>query len=253
MRRYLEFVGEVGLFALRAARRTVVPPFELRMTLRQIELTGWESLSLILSSGFALGLVLAFHTGTTLSQFGARGLLPSVESLGFFGEIGPLATGLLVAGRVGARIGAELADMRASEQIDAIEVLSMDSFKALVVPRIIACVVALPLLTVFMDVAGIAGGYVAEHVSSGISMQLYLSRALHGVSWATFIPPTVKTVVFGAIIGLISSYLGYTTNDGAAGVGRAATNSVVISSLAIILVDVVLVKFIFFLFPETAI
>ncbi len=253
MRRYLDFVGNLGLFALRAARRSVVRPFEVRMILRQIELTGWESLSLVLSSGFALGLVLALHTRTTLSQFGAAALLPSVESLGFFSEIGPLVAGLLLAGRVGARIGAELADMRASEQIDAIEVLSMDSFKLQVIPRIIACIVALPLLTVLIDGAGIAGGYVAEHMSSGISMQLYLSRAFHRVSWATFIPPTLKTAIFGGVIGLISSYLGYTTNEGASGVGRAATNSVVISSLAIILIDVVLVKFIFFLFPETAI
>jgi len=130
-----------------------------------------------------MGVVLALHTRTTLSQFGAGGLLPGVDSLGFFGEIGPLVAGLLVAGRVGARIGAELADMRASEQIDAIEVLSMDSFKLLVIPRIIACLVALPFLTIFMHVAGIAGGYVPEHVSSGISMQLYLSRAFQRVEF----------------------------------------------------------------------
>jgi len=123
----------------------------------------------------------------------------------------------------------------------------------LVIPRIIACSIALPILTVFMDVVGLVGGYVAERATSDLSVQLYISRAFHEVSWAAFIPPTLKTAIFGAVIGLISSYLGYTTDEGAEGVGRAATNSVVISSLAIILIDVVLVKAIFFLFPETAI
>jgi phospholipid/cholesterol/gamma-HCH transport system permease protein len=253
MHRYLDFIGNIGLFALRAARRVLVPPFEFRMILRQIEDAGWKSLPLVLSSGLALGLVLALHTRTSLVQFGAEAEMPAVQSLAFFNEIGPLLAGLLLAGRVGAGIGAELANMRATEQIDAIEVLSIDSFKLLVIPRIIACSIALPILTVFMDVVGLVGGYLAERATSDLSVQLYISRAFHNVSWAAFIPPTLKTVIFGAVIGLISSYLGYTTDEGAEGVGRAATNSVVISSLAIILIDVVLVKAIFFLFPETAI
>jgi phospholipid/cholesterol/gamma-HCH transport system permease protein len=253
MRRYLDFIGNVGLFALRAAQRMLVPPFEFQMILRQIEEAGWKSLPLVLSSGLALGLVLAFHTRTSLVQFGAEAEMPAVQSLAFFNEIGPLLAGLLMAGRVGAGIGAELANMRATEQIDAIEVLSMDSFKMLVIPRIIACSIALPILTVLMDVMGLAGGYLAERATSNLSLQLYLSRAFHNVTWAAFIPPTLKTIIFGAVIGLISSYLGYTTDEGAEGVGRAATSSVVISSLAIILIDVVLVKTIFFLFPETAI
>jgi phospholipid/cholesterol/gamma-HCH transport system permease protein len=253
MRRYLDFIGNIGLFALHAAGRTVVPPFEFQMILRQIEEAGWRSLPLVLSSGFALGLVLALHARGKLTQFGAGGLMPTVQSLAFFNEIGPLVAGLLMAGRVGAGIGAELANMRATEQIDAIEALSIDSFKMLVIPRIIACAVALPILTVFTDVAGLVGGYVAERVNTRISIGLYLSRAFHSLTWATFVPPTLKTAVFGAVIGLVSAYLGYTTNEVAEGVRRAATNSVVISSLAIILLDVVLVKTIFFLFPDTAI
>ncbi len=253
MRRYLDFIGNIGSFAMRATRRVLVRPFEFQMILRQIEVAGWKSLPLVLASGFALGLVLAFHTQTTLVQFGAQAEMPAVQSLAFFNEIGPLLVGLLMAGRVGAGIGAELANMRATEQIDAIEVLSIDSFKMLVIPRIIACSIALPILTIFMDVVGLVGGFLAERAVSDLSVQLYISRAFHDVSWAAFIPPTLKTVIFGSVIGLISSYLGYTTDEGAEGVGRAATNSVVISSLAIILIDVVLVKAIFFLFPETAI
>ena len=253
MRRYLDFIGNIGLFAVHAMRRALVPPLESQMILQQIELAGWKSLPLVLSSGFALGLVLALHTRTTLVQFGAQSEMPAVQSLAFFNEIGPLLAGLLMAGRVGAGIGAELANMRATEQIDAIEALSIDSFKMLVIPRIIACSIVLPILTIFMDVMGLAGGYLAERASSDLSLQLYISRGFHDVGWAAFVPPTLKTAVFGAVIGLISSYLGYTTDEGSEGVGRAATNSVVISSLAIILIDVVLVKAIFFLFPEGAI
>jgi phospholipid/cholesterol/gamma-HCH transport system permease protein len=253
MRRHLEFIGSVGMFAVRAARRALVPPFEFQAILRQIEATGWESLALVLSAGLALGVVLTLHTRSTLVQFGAEALIPTVQSVAFFVEIGPLIAGLLMAGRVGAGIGAELSDMRATEQIDAIEVLSIDSFKLLVVPRIIACAVSLLVLTVCVDLAGLAGGYVAEHTRSQLSIQLYLSRAFTYIRWATFIPPTLKALVFGGIIGLVSSYFGYTTDEGSAGVGRAAKNSVVVSSLAIILIDVVLVKSISFLFPETAI
>ena len=250
---FLEFIGNLGLFGLRAARRVFLPPFEWHMIWQQIGEIGWRSLPLVLSSGFAVGLVLTLHTRSTLVRFGAESMIPTVQSLSFFNEIGPLVAALLVAGRVGAGIGAELAGMRVNEEIDAVEVLSVDSFKLLVIPRIIACILALPILTVFMDVAGIAGGFLAERSVSHISLHLYLNRAFSLVDWATFIPPTLKTAVFGFVIALVSSWFGYNAVDGSVGVGRAATNSVVVSSLLIILTDVILVKAIFFLFPDTAI
>ena len=180
-------------------------------------------------------------------------MIPRVQSLAFFVEIGPLVAGLLVAGRVGAGIGAVLANMRATEQIDAIEAISIDSFNSLVVPRIIACVVALPLLTVFMDFAGLLGGFCSEFALSHLSLRLYVTRAFTDLQWSNFIPPMLKTTAFGFIIGTVSSFFGYTTNEGADGVGRAATNSVVVSSLLIILADVILVKCIFLIFPGSAI
>jgi phospholipid/cholesterol/gamma-HCH transport system permease protein len=252
IRKCLDFTGELGLFASLAARRAFLRPFEFRMILSQIEQIGWNSLALIAASGLAVGMVLTLHTRNSLIRFGAEAMIPSVQSLAFFNEIGPLIAALLVAGRVGAGIGAELANMRVTEQIDAVEALSIDSFKLFVIPRIIACMIALPILTVFMDTAGLIGGYLVESGVSHLSLQLYLERAFSMVGWASFVPPTLKTTVFGFIIGLISSYLGYTTNEGSAGVGRAATNSVVYSSLLIIVVDVLLVKVIFFLYPTTA-
>jgi phospholipid/cholesterol/gamma-HCH transport system permease protein len=143
--------------------------------------------------------------------------------------------------------------MRVTEQIDAIESLSVDSFKLLVVTRVVACILVLPLLTVFTDFSSMAGGFLSEHFASHISLQLYVSSAFQSVDWANFIPPTLKTCVFGLIIGTVSGYFGYTTKEGSQGVERAATNSVVLSSLLIIVVDILLVKIIFFLFPGQAI
>jgi phospholipid/cholesterol/gamma-HCH transport system permease protein len=160
---------------------------------------------------------------------------------------------LLVAGRVGAGIGAELANMRATEQIDAIETLSINSFKFLVVTRVVACILILPMLTIFMDFTGIFGGFVSEHILSNLSWSLYLDRAFDNVALANFVPPTLKTAVFGFIIGTVVLLLRLHHQRGSDGVRRASTNSVVLSSLLIILSDVVLVKCIFFFFPDQAI
>jgi len=245
-------VGEVGIFAFRVIVDLFRPPFEGIQILRQLAEVGYRSLPLVVASGFALGTVMTLHTRSTLVTFGAASMIPTVQALAFFLEIGPLVAGLLLAGRVGSGIGAVLANMRATEQIDGIESLSIDSFKYLVVPRVFACVVALPLLTLFMDFAGLMGGFMSEYFSSHISFYLYITRAFSNLEWSNFIPPTLKTAVFGFIIGVVSSYFGYTTNEGAQGVGKAATYSVVASSLLIILADVVLIKFIFFAFPDNA-
>lgn len=251
--RLFEFVGKVGCFGLRVLADCLRPPLEIAQISRQLAEVGNRSISLIVVSGFSLGAVMTLHTRSTLVSFGATAMIPAVQAVSFFVEIGPLVAGLLLAGRVGSGIGAVLANMRASEQIDAIESLSIDSFKFLVVPRVFACVIALPLLTLFMDFSGLLGGFLSEELSSHIGLQLYLNRAFDGLQWSNFIAPTLKTAVFGFIIGSISSYFGYTTNKGAQGVGEAATNSVVVSSLLIIVADVLLIKCIFFLFPDTAI
>jgi phospholipid/cholesterol/gamma-HCH transport system permease protein len=249
---FLETAGDVSLFGLRAVTDVFRRPFEGEQIRRQIAEVGSKSLPLVVASGFAVGAVLTMHTRSSLVTFGAAAWIPSVQALGFFVEIGPLVTSLLVAGRVGSGIGAVLSNMRATEQIDAIESLSIDSFKFLVVPRIVACTVALPILTIFMDFSGLLGGFASEYVTSRLSLKLYIFRSFSSFEWSNFYPPTLKTAVFGFVIGTVSSFLGYTTNEGARGVGRAATRSVVVSSLLIILLDVILIKFIFFMFPGSA-
>jgi phospholipid/cholesterol/gamma-HCH transport system permease protein len=244
--------GEVSVFGFRAVTGFFRRPFEGDQIRRQFAEVGSKSLPLVIAAGFALGAVLTLHTRSMLVTFGATAWIPSVQALAFFLEIGPLVTGLLVAGRVGSGIGAVLADMRATEQIDAIESLSIDSFKLLVMPRIVACTLALPLLTLFLDFSGLLGGFLSEYASSRVSFQFYISQSFSAFVWSNFWAPTLKTAVFGFTIGTISSFLGYTTNEGAQGVGKAATRSVVASSLLIIILDVLLIKFIFFIFPDSA-
>lgn len=253
LRSTFESIGQVTSFGARALRAAWTPPFEGEYLLTQLYEVGVGSFLLVVAAGFSLGVVLTLHTRSMLVQFGATADIPVFQALVFLNEIGPLVTGLLLAGRVGASIGAQLANMRATEQIDALETLSIDSFKLLVVTRVIACSVMLPLLTICMDAAGIFGGFISEHLISHLSWTLYLQRAFGNMTFADLVPPTLKTAVFGYLIACISCFFGYTTNEGSEGVRKAATSSVVISSVVIILAEVILVKCIFFIFPDQAI
>jgi phospholipid/cholesterol/gamma-HCH transport system permease protein len=246
----LAWVGEVSLFGLRALKEAVLPPYEFGETCRHVFEIGWRSVPLIATSGFAIGAVLSMHTRASLERFGAEAMIPAGLAIALIRETGPLVTGLLLSGRVGAGIGAELGAMKVTEQIDALEAVAVDSFKFLAVTRILACIIALPLLTTIMDFCGIVGGFIAEATISGMSWELYFRRAFSLIEFDDFIPSTVKTVVFGMIIGTVASYLGFTTTQGTEGVGRTSTRSVVYASMLIIMSNVVLVKMIFFFFPE---
>lgn len=246
---FLNSVGEVTLFGSRAIRDAFRPPFEFKEILNQVVEVGWRSCPLIAVSGFAVGVVLALETRSSMMSFGAQAMIPESVSLGIFTDAGPLVTALLVSGCVGAGIGAQLAGMRVTNQIDALEALAVDSFKYLVVTRIIACVLAIPVLTVLFGFAGLAGGMVGDLAGMHMSAQLFIHDAFAAMSWVDYIPPTLDTVVFGFIIGTLSCFLGYNASQGAAGVGRASTRSVVLSSLTVILADAILVKSVIFLFP----
>jgi phospholipid/cholesterol/gamma-HCH transport system permease protein len=242
----LEWFGGLSLFACQTARECFRRPFEFTEILKQIFEIGWRSAPLIVLSGVAIGAVLSMHTRATLERFGAEAMIPTALAFALVTETGPLITGLLVSGRVGAGIGAELGGMRVTEQIDALDSLAVDSFKYLVVTRVVACVIALPLLTVLMNTAGLFGGFIAETTISGTSFTFYFNAALSSLAFSDYIPPTLKTLAFGFIIGLTSAYLGYNAKGGAEGVGRASTQSVVLSSIFVIVFNVILVKGIFF-------
>jgi phospholipid/cholesterol/gamma-HCH transport system permease protein len=248
----LTTAGDLSLFAARAAREAVLPPFEARETVRQLYELGVKSAPLIAVSGLAVGVVLSMHTRASLERFGAESMIPAGLAMALVRETGPLTAGLLLSGRIGAGIGAELGAMRVTEQIDALEASAVDAFRYLVVTRVVACVIALPLLTTIMNFAGMLGGFFAETAATGMSVGLYFTRAFSLIGLSDYVPATLKTMVFGFIIATVSSYLGYTTSSGTEGVGRASTQAVVMSSVAIIVANVVLVRLIFFIFPEVA-
>src|SRR5688572_2750386 len=169
--------GLIGSFGGQAILVAFQRPFEFREIVRQIYMIGWRSLPLVAMSGLAIGVVLSMHTRATMERFGAESMIPAALAIALLSETGPLMTGLLVAGRVGAGIGAELGGMAVTEQIDALESLAVDSFHYLAVTRIIACVIALPLLTTVMNFSGLFGGFLAETVVSNISFRLYFHEA----------------------------------------------------------------------------
>jgi len=247
-----EFVGAVSTFGARAIVEAVRPPYEPLEILRHVYQFGYRSAPLILAAGFAIGVVLSMHTRASLERFGAEAMIPAGLAIALIRETGPLTAGLLVAGRVGAGIGAEIGAMKVTEQIDALEASAVDAFKYLAVTRIIALMIAMPLLTTMMNFAGIAGGYVAEAAVSGMSWQQYFERSFTYIAYSDIIPATLKTVVFGYLIAVVSSYLGFTTSRGTEGVGEASTRSVVMSSMLIIGSDVILVKLIFFFYPQVS-
>lgn len=248
----LAAIGDLALFAWRALRESLIPPFEFRETVRQIYELGLRSAPLIAVSGMAVGVVLSMHTRASLERFGAESMIPAGLAIALVRETGPLTAGLLLSGRIGAGIGAELGAMKVTEQIDALEATAIDSFRYLVVTRVIACVVALPLLTTLMNFAGMLGGYIAETAATGMSLRLYFTRAFSLIDLVDYVPATIKTMVFGFIIATISAFLGFRTESGTEGVGRASTRAVVLSSVGIIVANVILVRLIFFIFPKAA-
>jgi len=246
----LATTGDWGLFAGRAIRESFRPPYEFRETIRQLFELGVRSTPLVAAAGLAVGIVLSMHTRASLARFGAEALIPAGLAMALVRETGPLVAALLLSGRIGAGIGAELGAMRVTEQIDALEACAVDSFKYLVVTRVVACVIALPILTTVMNFTGILGGYMAETAITGMPLRVYFTQAFTLIGFADLVPATLKTVIFGFIIAVVSCYLGINTTGGTEGVGRASTRSVVTSSILLIVTNVVLVRIIFFLYPS---
>jgi phospholipid/cholesterol/gamma-HCH transport system permease protein len=244
-----EWFGNLGIFFWQMLRAAVTPPYEWRELLRQLDEVGSKSLPLVALAGAAIGAVLSMEARSSLVRFGAKSMLPSAVVYAVILEMGPIITGLVVCGRVGAGIGAELASMKVTEQIDAIEASAINPYRLLAATRVLACILMLPLLTVAADACGVLVGWIAQTLVEPISFQQFIDKGFQGSTLHDLLPPTFKTAVFGFIIGLIACFQGMRTRGGAEGVGRAATNSVVIASLFVILADVVLVKFILVVFP----
>jgi phospholipid/cholesterol/gamma-HCH transport system permease protein len=246
---FLEWFGDLGLFAWQVARSAVRRPFEGRELIRQLDELGSKSLPLVALAGAAIGAVLSLESRSSLVRFGAKSMLPAALVYSIIHETGPIVTGLVVSGRVGAGIGAELGSMKVTEQIDAIEASGVNPYKFLAFTRIVACILMLPLLTLAADFCGVLFGWIAETLVEPVSFHRFINRGFAGDSFSDFLAPTLRTAVFGLIIGIIGCFQGMRTRGGTAGVGFSATSSVVLSSLFVILADVILVKFILVFFP----
>jgi phospholipid/cholesterol/gamma-HCH transport system permease protein len=246
---FFEWFGSLGIFSWRVLKAAITPPYEWRELIRQLDEVGSKSLPLVALAGAAVGVVISLEARYSLSRFGAKSLFPATLVYSVVQVMGPVITGLVVSGRVGAGIGAELASMKVTEQIDAIEASAINPYRLLAATRILACILMLPLLTLAADACGLLTGWFAQALVEPLSFHQFIQSGFSGATFNAFLPPTFKTAVYGFIIGLIACFQGMRTRGGAAGVGRAATNSVVLASLFLILADVVLVKFILVFFP----
>ena len=239
------FLSEAGgLFAFggRFFSRFWRRPFEAKELLAQMDEVGAKSLTLTGVVGFSIGIVLAMQSRGTLARFGAESFLPSMLALSVIKEIGPVITSLVLAGRLGAGMGAELGSMKVTEQIDALEVAALKPFHYLVVTRVLACVIMFPVMTMLTDILALFGGYLEAIFSGGMDYRVFIATAFDTMRFVDVIVDTMKTSVFGFIVGIVSCYLGYSVRGGTREVGRAAMQAVVISSLLILIADVVIVR-----------
>jgi phospholipid/cholesterol/gamma-HCH transport system permease protein len=246
---FFGWFGNLGIFSWRVLKAAATPPYEWRELIRQLDEIGSKSFPLVALAGSAIGVIISLEARYSLSRFGAKSMFPATLVYSVIQVMGPIITGLVVCGRVGAGIGAELASMKVSEQIDAIEASAVNPYRLLAATRILACILMLPLLTVAADASGLLTGWFAQAMVEPLSFHQFISSGFSGATFDAFLPPTFKTMVYGLIIGFIACFTGMNTRGGAEGVGRAATNSVVLGSLFLILADVVLVKFILVVFP----
>lgn len=250
--RLIEFFGNLGgltAFAVRFFKTAFFPPYELAEIKKHMDELGVKTLPIVSVTGIIIGLVLTLQSQPVLVRFGAEGFLPFMVSISVVRELGPVITALIFAGRVSSGIGAELGSMRVTEQIDAMEVSAIDPFKYLVVTRVIACSIILPLLTMYVIFLAIVGCYVAIVLVKDMTLQLYIGQIIDAIKFGDFIPGVGKTVFFGFIVGIVGAYKGYTADKGTEGVGKASTTSVVVASLLILIMDMVLVKVSLWLWP----
>jgi phospholipid/cholesterol/gamma-HCH transport system permease protein len=246
---FFEWFGSLGIFSWLVFRAAVTPPYEGRELIRQLDEVGSKSLPLVAMAGAAIGVVISLEARYSLTRFGAKSMFPATLVYSVVQVMGPVITGLVVSGRVGAGMGAELASMKVTEQIDAIEASAINPYRLLAATRILACILMLPLLTIATDACALLTGWFAQALVEPLSFHQFITSGFNGATFNAFLPQTFKTAVYGLIIGLIACFQGMRTRGGAAGVGRAATNSVVLASLFLILADVILVKFILVFFP----
>lgn len=239
---FLGEIGNVSRFTSRFFREALKPRQELREFLNQCYWVGYKTLPLVGLTAFIMGLVLTIQSRPTLMEFGAQSLLPSMVSVSLIREIAPVITALICAGKIGSGMGAELGSMRVTEQIDAMEVSGTNPFKYLIVTRVMAATLMLPVLSSLSNAISLYGGYLGANLRGSVSWDLYWVQVFDALSLGDVIPSLIKTFFFGFSIGIIGTYHGYNSRKGTEGVGRSATTAVVVSSVLIFIIDLVAVQ-----------
>jgi len=236
--RFFEILGRVFLWTPR-------PPYDPRELVRQMVRVGVDSLPVVVLTALFTGMVMALQTFATLKRVNAEGFVGTLVALSMVRELSPVISSLLIAGRCGSAMGAELGTMRVTEQIDALEVLATDPVHYLVVPRVWATVIMLPLLIVVADVVGIGGGYLISVVYFGANPVTYMDNSFRFMDYDDVTSGLIKAAVFGLIVAVVGCQKGYFTRGGAEGVGRSTTRAVVLASIAILISDFFLTKILY--------
>lgn len=234
--------GAISSFAARFFKQVYKPRFELNEFIRQCYVIGYQSLPLIGLTGFIMGLVLTIQLRPSLTEYGVEAQLPSMISVAMFRELGPVITALIFAGKIGSSIGAELGSMRVTEQIDAMEVSGTNPFKYLVVTRVLATTLMLPILVLLADAIALYGSYLGVNIRGNTSFSLFYTQVTSILEFGDVLPAFVKTFLFGFAIGVIGCYKGYHSRKGTEGVGRSANMAVVVSSVTVFVIDLVAVQ-----------
>ena len=242
LQRFLNEVGGIAGFTARFFREGFKPRYELAELIRQCYIIGYKTLPLVGVTAFIMGLVLTVQSRPTLEEFGAESYLPAMVAFSVIREIGPVITALICEGTICSRIGAELGSMRVTEQIDAMEVSGTNPFKYLVVTRVMACTLMLPVLVTIADLISLYASYIGVNFKDVVSINLFYHNVFDSLMFGDILPAMIKTYFFGFAIGIIGCYKGYYSNKGTEGVGLAANSAVVVSSLVIFILDLVAVQ-----------
>lgn len=239
---FLNETGELAYFTIQFIKTCFKPAYEFKELLKQCYLIGNLSLPLIGLTGFIMGLVLTMQLRPTMIDYGVASQIPAIVGIAIIREIGPVISALIFAGKIGSSIGAELGSMKVTEQIDAMEVSGTNPFKYLVVTRVLACTLMLPVLSVVSDFISLGGAFIGVNLKGNTSFHLFWTQVVDALSFNDVIPAFIKTFVFGIAVGMIGCYKGYHCKKGTVGVGRSANSSVVISSVLIFVIDLVVVQ-----------
>lgn len=240
--RFFLLIYDAFAFVMRFFKEAFAPPFQFREFIRQCYNIGYKSLGLISLTGFITGLVFTKQSRPSLADFGATSWLPSLVAIAIIRALAPLVTALICAGRVGSNIGAELGSMKVTEQIDAMEVSAINPFKYLVVTRVAATTVMLPLLMFYTAFVGLIGSYLDVHVNEQTSLVSFFQDAFSSINFLDFWASIAKAVVYGFTISMVGSYKGFNASNGTTGVGHAANSAVVTSMFLIFIEEIVIVQ-----------